>query len=31
MKEFMNDSFLLETETAKMLYHDFAKNMPIFD
>ncbi len=31
MKEFMNEDFLLETETAKTLYHDYAKNMPILD
>jgi glucuronate isomerase len=31
VKAFMDENFLLETETAKVLYHDFAKNMPIFD
>jgi glucuronate isomerase len=31
MKPFMNEDFLLETETAKKLYHEFAKEMPIFD
>ncbi|MDC3416898.1 glucuronate isomerase [Aquibacillus salsiterrae] len=31
MKAFLNDDFLLETETAKKLYHDYAKDMPIFD
>lgn len=31
MKAFMDENFLLETETAKLLYHDFAKDMPIFD
>lgn len=31
MKPFMDENFLLETETAKKLYHDFAKDMPIFD
>ena len=31
MKKFMNDDFLLHTETACKLYHDAAKNMPIFD
>lgn len=31
MKEFMNEDFLLETETGKTLYHDYAKKMPIFD
>lgn len=31
MKSFMDEDFLLETDTAKRLYHDFAKEMPIFD
>jgi glucuronate isomerase len=31
MKEFMCKDFLLETETAKKLYHEYAKDMPIFD
>lgn len=31
MKEFMCDDFLLSTETAKHLYHQYAKNQPIFD
>lgn len=31
MKSFMDDDFLLETETARRLYHDVAKQMPIFD
>lgn len=31
MKPFMDDDFLLDTETAKTLYHQFAKDMPIFD
>ncbi|WP_371069082.1 glucuronate isomerase [Sediminibacillus sp. JSM 1682029] len=31
MKAFMDEDFLLETETAKQLYHDYAKAMPIFD
>lgn len=31
MKPFMDENFLLETGTAKTLYHDYAKNMPIFD
>lgn len=31
MKEFMGKDFLLENETAKHLYHDFAENMPIVD
>lgn len=31
MKEFMNEDFLLETETAKELYHDCAEKLPIVD
>ena len=31
MKTFMDENFLLNTETAKELYHSFAKNMPIVD
>ena len=31
MKAFMDKDFLLETETAKHLYHDFAENMPLAD
>ncbi|QBP42621.1 glucuronate isomerase [Paenisporosarcina antarctica] len=31
MKAFMDDNFLLENDTAKLLYHDYAKEMPIFD
>lgn len=31
MKEFMDKDFLLETETAKRLFHDHAENMPIYD
>ncbi|MEQ9307743.1 MAG: glucuronate isomerase, partial [Marinoscillum sp.] len=31
MKEFLTKDFLLQTETAKKLYHDFAANMPIID
>lgn len=31
MKEFMDKDFLLTTETAKVLYHDYAENMPIID
>ena len=30
-KEFMGHDFLLENETAKKLYHDYAAAMPIFD
>ena len=31
MKAFMDKDFLLETETAKHLYHDYAADMPICD
>ena len=31
MRPFIHDDFLLHTETAKALYHDYAKNLPIFD
>jgi len=31
MKPFMDDDFLLQTETAKRLYHERASKMPIFD
>lgn len=31
MKKFMGEDFLLENETAKHLYEDYAKNMPIYD
>ncbi|MDO5088164.1 MAG: glucuronate isomerase [Leptotrichiaceae bacterium] len=31
MKEFLNSNFLLETETAKKLFHEYAENMPIID
>ena len=31
MKEFMNEDFLLDNEPAKVLYHKYAKDMPIFD
>jgi len=31
MKKFMDKDFLLTTETAQQLYHDFAENMPIVD
>ena len=31
MKNFMDSDFLLQTDTAKMLYHDAAETMPIFD
>jgi len=31
MKPFMDDEFLLQTDAAKHLYHEFAEVMPIFD
>jgi glucuronate isomerase len=31
MKTFITEDFLLQSETAKVLYHDFAKQMPIID
>ena len=31
MKKFMDDDFLLQTCTAKRLYHDHAVKMPIYD
>jgi glucuronate isomerase len=31
MKTFMSEDFLLQTKTARKLYHDFAAGMPIFD
>ncbi len=31
MKKFIHDDFLLETDYAKELYHDYAKNQPIID
>ena len=31
MKNFLGKNFLLETKTAKTLYHEFAKNLPIID
>lgn len=31
MKQFMGDDFLLQTETAQVLYHRHAAKMPIFD
>ena len=30
-KSFLSEDFLLQTETARRLYHDFAEGMPIFD
>ena len=29
MKEFMDKDFLLETETAKHLFHDYAEHLPL--
>lgn len=31
MQKFLSDDFLLNNETAKTLYHDYAKNKPIID
>jgi len=31
MQSFLSDDFLLQTETARKLYHDYAKDQPIFD
>lgn len=31
MKKFMDEDFLLKTKTAKILYHEYAKKMPIYD
>ena len=31
MKPFMDKDFLLESETAKKLFHDFAENTPVLD
>jgi glucuronate isomerase len=31
MKNFLNEQFLLNTDTAQRLYHDYAKAMPIID
>ncbi len=31
MKKFMDKDFLLQSEAAKTLYHDYAENMPILD
>jgi len=31
MKPFVHDDFLLETETARELYHAFAKDLPVVD
>ncbi len=31
MKKFMDEDFLLETDTAKHLYHDYAASLPLID
>lgn len=31
MNRFLNDNFLLSTETARQLFHQYAKDMPIID
>lgn len=31
MKKFMDDDFLLDYESSKILYHEYAKDMPIYD
>ncbi len=31
MKKFNDEDFLLESDTAKQLYHDYAKSLPIID
>lgn len=31
MKNFLDDNFLLQTQTAQQLYHKFAKQMPVID
>ena len=31
MKKFLDEDFLLSNETARILYHDYAKQMPIID
>ena len=31
MQPFLSEDFLLQTETAKLLYHNYAENMPIYD
>ena len=31
MKEFMDENFLLQTKTAQELFHEHAKDMPIYD
>ena len=31
MRAFMDENFLLQTETAKELFHNYAKQLPIID
>jgi len=31
MKQFLDENFLLKTETAQRLYHEYAKDMPVID
>ena len=31
MKNFLDENFILQTETAQVLYHKYAENQPIFD
>lgn len=31
MKAFLDEDFLLESESARVLYHDYAKSMPVID
>lgn len=31
MKQFLDEDFLLQTKTARTLYHEYAKDMPIID
>ena len=31
MKKFLDENFLLETQTAQTLYHQYAKDMPVID
>ncbi|MBQ1679407.1 MAG: glucuronate isomerase, partial [Oscillospiraceae bacterium] len=31
MREFMDKDFLLRSETAKHLFHDYAETMPLVD
>ena len=31
MKPFIHDDFILQTQTARDLYHNYAEKMPIYD